>query len=117
MELAAFRGTGVNLSAEGTPERLSGYQVSWNFLQVLREQPVLGRPFVPEDEVAGADRVALLSHGVWERLFGSDPGIVDRVVLLDGSPHTILGILPPRFKFGYNQLDILLLEKLNEILR
>ena len=64
MDLAAFRGTGVNLSAEGTSERLSGYQASWNFLQVLGERPLMGRSFAPEDERAGGAQMALLRHGV-----------------------------------------------------
>jgi putative ABC transport system permease protein len=108
MDLAAFRGTGVNLSAEGTPERLSGYQASWNFLQVLGERPVMGRSFAPEDERAGGAQVVLLGHGVWERLFGSQPDIVGQTVLLDGAPYTIVGILPPRFQFGYNQPEVIL---------
>jgi predicted permease len=108
MDVAAFRGTGVNLSAEATPERLSGYQTSWNFLNVLGVRPVMGRAFLPDEERAGGPQVALLGYGVWERLFGADPDLVGRIVLLDGAPFTVLGILPPRFQFGYNRPDILL---------
>jgi len=118
MEMAAFRGTGVNLAGEATPERLSGYQTSWNFLRVLGASPVMGRAFAPEEERAGGPRVAILGYGVWERLFGSDPELVGRTVLLDGTPHTVLGILPPRFQFGYNQPDVLIpLEVTGEELR
>lgn len=108
MDLAAFRGTGVNLSAEGNPQRLSGYQVAWDFLQVLGERPVMGRPFLPEEEGAGGAPVALLGHGVWEQVFGSDPELVGHSVLLDGEPHTVVGILPPRFQFGYFQPEVIL---------
>jgi len=108
LDLAAFRGTGVNLSAEGNPQRLSGYQVSWDFLRILGEQPVSGRSFLPEEEGAGRSAVALLGHGIWTRVFGSDPELVGRTVLLDGNPYTVVGILPPRFQFGYYQPDVLL---------
>ncbi len=108
VDLAAFRGTGVNLSSRETPQRLSGYLTSWNFLEVLGVQPLLGRSFSMEDEGAGGAKVALLGHGVWERIFGSDPNIVGTTVLLDGEPNTVAGVLPPRFKFGYNEPEVLL---------
>lgn len=108
MELAAYRGTGVNLSSGDVPERLSGYLIGWNFLNVLGISPVEGRSFSPEEETDGGAKVALLGHGIWERVFGSDPTLMGRTILLDGDAYTVTGILPPRFRFGYNEPEILL---------
>lgn len=108
MELAAFRGAGVNLSTGEAPERLSGYRVSWNFLDVIGYQPAQGRSFSVDEERAGGARVVLLGHGIWERLFGSDPGVIGTAVLLDGEPSTVVGILPPRFQFGYTEPQLLM---------
>jgi putative ABC transport system permease protein len=50
--------------------------------------------------------VAIISHGLWQRRFGADPAIVNSDVLLDGVPHTIIGVLPPRFQFSDDPTDL-----------
>ena len=78
---------------------LSGARVSPSLFPLLGSGPLLGRLFMEEEARDGADRVALLSHGVWTRRFGSDAGIVGTLVDLDGEPHTVVGILPEGFDF------------------
>ncbi len=63
-------------------------------LQCLRITPALGRTFLPDEDQLGKHQVAIISHALWESQFGSDPGIINRVVQLDGQPHTIVGVLP-----------------------
>ncbi len=81
-----------NLGGGDEPERLLGARVTASLFPTLGLTPLQGRFFRPEEEVAGA-RVVVLGSGVWERQFAADPGIVGRTVLVDGAPHTVVGIM------------------------
>jgi len=82
--IAALRGGSINLTGLDYPERLSLGSVSANFFRTLGVSPVAGRTFTDSEGVPGADgRQAVLSHGLWVRRFGSDPGIVGRSIALD----------------------------------
>jgi predicted permease len=84
------------LTGGRSPERIKGINVTANYLHVLRIQPLLGRDFSPDaDQVGGASNVVILSHKMWQSRFGADPGIVDRTIILDQKPHTVVGVLPP----------------------
>jgi len=97
----AFYGVGdVKLTGRGEPERLSAVPVSQTFFPLLGVQPQIGRQFTPEECKWNGPRVALLSHGLWERRFGADPQIVGTAVRLDDAPVTIVGVLPASFDFG-----------------
>src|SRR6202161_3780349 len=88
----AFYGVGDNLlSGQGEPERLSGVPVSENFFQLLGIQPQLGRLFTAEECKWHGPKAVLLSHGLWVRRFGSDPGIVGRTLTIDDAPVTVAG--------------------------
>jgi putative ABC transport system permease protein len=100
MELAASTGAAFNLSGGERPERIQGLRLSWNFLRVLGVQPALGRGFSPDEETEGRHRVAIISHGLWQRRFGSDPDVVGATFLLDGEPYTIVGVMPTDFWYG-----------------
>jgi len=94
----AFYGVGDNLLiGQGEPERLSGVQVSENFFQVLGVQPQIGRLFTAEECKWHGPRAVLLSHGLWARRFGSDPGIVGRRLTINDAPVTVAGVLPASF--------------------
>ena len=82
-----------------SPERLNIAAATWTFFPVLGVQPVLGRVFGAEEDVAGSDDVVVLSHALWERRFGSDPSVVDRSVELDGRTVRVLGVMPSGFAF------------------
>ncbi|HEV2688021.1 MAG TPA: ABC transporter permease, partial [Bryobacteraceae bacterium] len=97
----AFYGVGDNkLTGVGQPERLSGVPVSENFFQVLGVQPQLGRLFNAEECKWHGPKAVLLSHGVWERRFASDPGIVGRPLTLNDEAVTVVGVLPASFDFA-----------------
>ena len=95
--MGAFRGLSVNLSGSGQPENLSGASVTADLLPLLGARPELGRLFSAEDDRDGAAGTAILSDGLWRDRFGGDPGILNRKILLDGSPFTVIGVLPPDF--------------------
>ena len=82
---------------EGEAERVEVARVSDGFFGVTRLPPLLGRTFTPEEEKPGAPEVAVLSHALWQRRYGSDSGIVGRPILINGTSRTVVGVMPPRF--------------------
>jgi len=87
-----------SLRVGASPERVTGELVSANYFDVLGVSPYLGRLFTQEDDrVNGKGRVVVLSYGFWQRRFGSDPGIIGRVVHLNTTPMTVIGVTPPGF--------------------
>jgi putative ABC transport system permease protein len=93
------------LTGNGEPQQLNGQVVSREFLQALGVAPFLGRTFTADDDRPNAPRVALVSHGLWERRFAADPNIVGRVIQLDGNPVTIVGVMPRSFRFIQQDID------------
>jgi putative ABC transport system permease protein len=97
---AAFWTGNANLGADGAePERVPRAGVTNGFFHVLGVQPVLGRAFVPEDDKPETISVAIISHGLWKRRFGSDPAIVGKQVQMSSRPITVIGVMPPGFEF------------------
>jgi len=101
---AAYWIGGVNLGADGAePERVPRAGVTTGFFSVLGVQPVLGRAFVPEDDrpasSSGRGIVAIISHGLWKRRFGSDPSIIGKQVQMSARSLTVLGVMPPGFEY------------------
>ena len=86
-------------SGGGEPEQVRGQGVSHGFFHVLGVTPLLGRSFVPDEDRPGADRVVILGHRLWQRRFGGDRGLVGRTILLDGTPHTVVGIMDASFAY------------------
>jgi predicted permease len=98
--------------AEGQQEGLRCDLVEHNFLGVLGARIALGRDFAAEDDVLGAPQVALISHALWVRRFGADPGVVERTLSLERGSSLlqarIVGVLPPDFEMPFEAADILL---------
>src|SRR5262245_17518969 len=76
--MALFNSAGVNWTGDGEPEELLGARVTSSYFQVLRIEPILGRTFTAEEETPGRDRVLILSHGLWQRRFGSSPDVLGK---------------------------------------
>jgi putative ABC transport system permease protein len=95
---ALYTGT-INISGIDRPERFDGGFITTNAFGLLGVQPIMGRGFTEEDGRPGADGVLLLSHETWQNRFGADPSIVGRVVRANARPTTIIGVMPPGFKF------------------
>ena len=87
------------LEGEGEPAKIPTFGVSGNFFEVLGATPHLGRTLRPDDDRVTSRRVAVLSHGVWTRRFGADPGIIGRTVRLEGQPHEVVGVMPSSFNY------------------
>jgi predicted permease len=92
--ISAIRRDAQNLTGEGSAERLRGFQVSANFLDIFRTSPALGRGFAPDEDQAGQDGVVILAHSVWRSKFGGDRGVIGRSVRLGGRNRTVIGVLP-----------------------
>jgi putative ABC transport system permease protein len=86
------------VDAEAGAEAVRGAAVTSGVFDALRVAPVAGRTFVAAEDEAGAPRVALLGHGLWDRRFGRSPEAVGRVLTIDGAPHTVVGVMPPGFR-------------------
>src|SRR4051794_41136025 len=97
---AAFWTGSASLGAdEAEPERVPRAGVTNGFFAVLGVQPVLGRTFAPEDDKPGTTSVAIISHGLWTRRFGSDPAIVGKQVQISSRSITVIGVMPSGFEF------------------
>ncbi len=101
MDVAATRGGSFSLSGDFEAELLRGLYVTPGFFDVLEVAPVQGRGFAAEEGVPGNERVAIVSYGLWDRRFGRDPDLVGSSILLDGIPHTVVGVMPEHFWFLY----------------
>jgi len=90
----------LRLTGRGEPEPATGIDVIGNFFQVLGVQPAMGRLFTSEESHGGPHPVALLANAYWRRQFNGDPAIVGKAVELNGTPITVVGVLPDSFDFG-----------------
>jgi predicted permease len=97
--ISALSGTReISLSRGGQPELVTGEFVSANYFSVLGVDVSAGRAFLPEeDRLAGAQPVVVLSHGLWQRRFGSDPNLIGGIVNLNGLSYTVIGVAPQGF--------------------
>src|SRR5688572_5492135 len=98
-DIAGLQGRSLTLAAVDVPERLTGSAITWNLFPMLGVTPAMGRHMRADEDKPGAERVVLLSDGLWERRFGRDPTIVGKTLMLNEMAHTVIGVMPPRFKF------------------
>ncbi|HKY33328.1 MAG TPA: ABC transporter permease [Candidatus Polarisedimenticolia bacterium] len=102
-ELAAYAGGTMALTTEAGPEQVNGQLVSGSYFRLLGLRPFAGRAFLPEEDVSpGARPVAVLSHALWKRRFGSDPAVVGASITLNGRSFAVVGIAPE----GFSGLEI-----------
>jgi predicted permease len=90
----------LRLTGMGEPMPATGIEVLSNFFQVLGVRPLMGRLFTAQESHAGAHPVALLEYAYWKRQFAGDAGVVGREIDLNGTPTTVVGVLPESFDFG-----------------
>jgi predicted permease len=90
----------ANLQGHDKPERVMGLHLTPEVLRLLGVQPVLGRIFSQDEGEKGREHVVVLSHGLWQRRFGADPGVVGSTVRLNGEAYTVVGVMPAGFKFA-----------------
>src|SRR4051795_9796853 len=97
--MAAYTGAGTVLTGAGEAKELNGVATDGDFFDVLGVKPMLGRGYTAEESKVGAPNVVVLGHSTWQRAFGSNPVIVGQQVLLSGRSYTVLGVMPPAWKF------------------
>jgi putative ABC transport system permease protein len=101
--LAAWSNGTVTVSGDDKPERLDGGALTANALTLLRVRPLLGRGFLPGEDRPGAAPVALLSYRLWQDHYNGDRQILGRAVRVNGKQTTVVGIMPPSFRFPNNE--------------
>jgi putative ABC transport system permease protein len=106
MNIAATTGGSMSLAGDFEAERLNGRYVTPNFFQVLGVQPEHGRGFTPDEGVPGHENVAVITDGLWRRRFGADPAVIGGTILLDGTSHTLVGVMPSGFWYDDPDLDV-----------
>ena len=97
-------GRGYNLLATGdkqAPEQVSGLRVSAGFFPALGVKPLLGRTFLPAEEILGRDREVVLSYGLWKRRYGGDRAVLGRTIRIDGEDFTVIGVMPRDFQWQF----------------
>ncbi len=97
---SGFGGAGGNLAGGSEAEYVRGMRVSEDLFRALGVYPALGRAFTREEDTPGGARVVILSDGLWRRNFGGDASLIGRAVTLNGQPATVVGVMPPQFRFA-----------------
>jgi putative ABC transport system permease protein len=96
-QFAALAWPTFGLTGTGEPEQIQGAATSANLFPLLGVEPALGRSFLEEEDRPGGERVVVLSHGLWKRRFGSNPGILGEKITLNMQPYTVVGVMPEGF--------------------
>ena len=105
--VSAFVGQSVNLTGQAEPIRVRGGFVSDDFFRFVRVEPALGRGFLPgQDDVEGAERVCVVQHETWQGLLGADPAVLGKTLVLNNEPFTIVGVMPPGFRFPFDEIEV-----------
>jgi predicted permease len=103
-QMAAYlNGSTINVSYRNNPQRYTGGYVTEDFFKITGVTPILGRDFTAEDNKPGAEKVTILGHEIWQRDFGGDPKIVGEAVRINGRAATVIGVMPPNFKFPVSE--------------
>jgi len=111
-DVATFNIMQAVLTQPGEPAQYAGAAVTWNYFQALRRTAALGRTFEPADGVPGSPGRVVISDALWRQRFNADPALIGQTIELSGSPHEVIGIMPPDFRspddyiFGARPADI-----------
>src|SRR3984885_1202087 len=97
--MAASSDTLYTLTGAGEPQVVIGYEFSADYFRLLGTKPELGRTFLDEEDRPGGADVVVLGDAIWRRTFGADPNIVGKSITLTGKPFTVVGVMPPDFKY------------------
>jgi putative ABC transport system permease protein len=105
--IAAFTDDAMNISDDRTwPQEVRGAQLTANAFDVLRQQPLLGRAFAPENERTGAEPVVIIGYDLWKNRYGSDPNVLGQTLRVNGQPATIIGVMPEGMKFPVENAEL-----------
>jgi putative ABC transport system permease protein len=100
-EMFGFTITAARFTGAKGSELLTGIPATASFFETLGVKPILGRGFLPEEEVPGHPKVVVISHTLWQNQLNADSNVIGKTLRLNGKDHTIIGVLPPDFKFFF----------------
>ncbi|MBO0798645.1 MAG: ABC transporter permease, partial [Blastocatellia bacterium] len=98
-QISGYRSDTVDLTGSGEPEQLDAGIISADLFATLGVTPALGRPFTPEEDTAGGPPAVILSDALWRRRFSGDPRVMGRALTIGDKSRTVVGIMPPGFRF------------------
>ena len=105
--MAPYQADSVTLTGHGEPQELQLRRITAGLFPTLGVKPILGRAITPEDDKVGAPPVVMMSDRLWSTKFGRDPNVIDKQLILDGEPFTIIGVLPSsRFHESWHAFDV-----------
>jgi putative ABC transport system permease protein len=107
-EIGIIGGGQAAITGNGDPVQASTYLVSAGALRALAVQPALGRWFSNQDDRPGAPETVILSNAYWQQNLGADPGVVGTTITVDGRPREVIGVMPPRFNYVGEPMDLIL---------
>ena len=96
-------GSTINVTYKNNPQRYTGAYITEDLFKIIGVSPIMGRDFTADDNKPGAEKVAILSHEIWKRDFNGDSNIVGQSVRINGKAATIIGVMPPNFKFPFSE--------------
>jgi len=102
-QVAYYRWSGFNITEGNRPESVDGVQASVELLPMFGVPPLKGRVFTPDEMRVGHDQVAIIGHRLWQTRYGSDPAILGKTIDLDERRYAIVGVMPARFRFTWDQ--------------
>src|SRR5438876_7103295 len=95
-------GSTINVTYKNNPQRYTGAYITEDLFRIIGVSPIMGRDFTADDNKPGSEKDAILSHEIWKRDFNGDPNIVGQSVRINGKAATIIGVMPPNFKFPFS---------------
>ena len=99
LQAGAFYFESVALTGDGEPERIVAARATPELFTVLGVSPLLGRTLLPGDDNSTGEQVTVISHGLWQRRFGADPGVVGRMLTVNGQAVAVVGVMSTGFRF------------------
>jgi predicted permease len=100
-DMTAFGQSVFSLASQGSAERVSAARVDGDFFRTFQSAPELGRAITPDDNQLGHEKVAVISHALWQSMFASAADILHRSLLLDGKSYQIVGVMPQGFEYPH----------------
>jgi predicted permease len=105
-QMAALKSAGFDLTNPGSPEHIAGYEVSSGFFSTLGVNLALGHFFSPKDDRIGGMPAAIISNRLWQERFHGNPSVIGNSITMSGAGYTIVGVLPPTFRFEEQSADV-----------
>src|SRR5881227_3263006 len=96
-------GSTINVTYKNNPQRYTGAYITEDLFKIIGVSPVMGRDFTADDNKPGAEKTLILGDEIWRRDFGADPNIVGQSVRINGKAATVIGVMPPNFKFPFSE--------------